>query len=198
MIQFISRVRHRVFALKRMSVGVEKEDISMAMLCELSKQFYHSIVTIFTMDSGRSFTSRFVKSCLLRKKQFTNHKVNENKGGNLAPFEYQNRPKSVVRRYCEKQQHVQKNCFKKQRGRVDKSQRAPFHTPIQHANNVNDREQGKLDILRLIATGTQKNNNSIWIVFSGATALMTYDARIFESYTSEEIRNMYIESDHNL
>lgn len=67
MMQFISIVRHLASNQKTMDVVVEKEYISIAILCGLPKRFEHFIVAIDTKVGYRNLTFEFVESQLLQE-----------------------------------------------------------------------------------------------------------------------------------
>eukprot|EP00737_Agarophyton_chilense_P003002 gb/GEZJ01003471.1/.p1 GENE.gb/GEZJ01003471.1/~~gb/GEZJ01003471.1/.p1 ORF type:complete len:730 (-),score=111.20 gb/GEZJ01003471.1/:63-2252(-) len=200
MLQFINRVRHLASDLKCMDVVVEEEDIAMAILCGLPERFEHLIVAIDTTIGDRQLTLEFVKSRLLQEEQRMNDRAKEEPGGSEAALVgRQSRWKNIECHYCHKKGHIQRNCFKKQRDGANMNQVGAAH-PTVNTELSDERGTGgnDSDFVCLIATGSDKATNSDWIVDSGATAHMTFDESMFQTYDSKVSSGVSIGNDSKL
>lgn len=199
MLHFINRVRHLASDLKSMDVVVEEEDIAMAILCGLPDRFEHLIVAIDTTIGDRKLDLEFVKSRLLQEEQRMNDRAKEESGSDTALVGAQSRKKSMVCYYCGKKGHIQRNCFKRQRDEASKEQSAAANPAVQ--TNLGNEKRGcdsDSDFVCLIATGSVEESISDWIIDSGATAHMTYDESMFDSYSKRESAGVSIGNDSKL
>lgn len=89
------------------------------------------------------------------------------------------RPRSIKCHYCGKLGHIKKNCrdFKAEEGRKEKKTKAQKAAPTTTQENSDSESSG------LIASHTSSvsssNEQSIWIIDSGATCHMCQDSKLF-------------------
>ena len=202
MLQFINRVRHLASDLMSMEVNVEEEDIAMAILCGLPERFEHLIVAIDTTIGDRELSLEFVKSRLLQEEQRMSDRAKEESGSDAALVGRQFRKRSsknVTCYYCGNKGHIMRNCFKKQRDGANKDQVDAAHPSVKtELSNEQGTGGNDSDFVCLIAAGSDKATNSEWIVDSGATAHMTYDDSMFQTYDSKVSSGVSIGNDSKL
>ena len=89
------------------------------------------------------------------------------------------RPRSIKCHYCGRLGHIKKNCrdFKAEEGRKEKKTKAQKAAPTTTQENSDSESSGLIASHALSISSL--NEQSIWIIDSGATCYMCQDSKLF-------------------
>lgn len=179
MLTYINRVCHLSTILKSMNVQIENEEVVMAVLNGLPKQYDNIITALDALGSESTFSLEFVKSRLLQEEQRNN--IRGAASGETALVQ---RPRPPPRQtlkctHCGRKGHTESRCWDKypeQRPKRPSGAGRPSALTVEEGNNDQDEDVVCLTA-RYVSNKTHK-----WIVDSGASAHMTSDRDLFCSY----------------
>lgn len=186
---YINRVRQLASDLKSMDIAAEDEDIAMTVLCGLPDRFEHLIVAIDTVTSERQLTLEFVKSRLLQEEQRLSERDSVVSKSNAALLsKHSLSPKHCD--YCHKDGHTEPYCWKKQREERARAKNTKAKVAIAAGSKQSktavrcDTDSDSDDFLCLITHAASRSaaSSKVWHIDSGATAHMTFDRSLFETF----------------
>ena len=183
---FIARVRQYASDLKSMSVEITDEEVAMTILSGLPSRFEHLIVAIDTTKED-SLSVEFVKSRILQEEQRLSERQSSitprtpsalinNRGGKFCTF-------------CKMKNHTESYCWKKYPEKRPKSFGQSLVSEGGNDSSKNndghhdeDHERNRNAFCLHLAYDHMSTSNFRWIIDSGATAHMTYDRNLFQTY----------------